>query len=197
MLLRSLIHTAGRAEESCFGFADRQSEILYISIDGRLAARYYIQYIPDEEFVEAVNLLGDKGISVGIRTRNPGINSRIIEKHCPSLKYKVYTLKAVADDERDLVSHRNVTASGIIARGKAAKLARPLAAAITLKRYYKTDMYLRIAMAAFGAVTVAVFAFLGRLADLGSLAAVIYQLACIIPSAIMLFVFKKKKTDKN
>ena len=173
--------------------ADSQSEILYIAIEGRLAARYYIKYIPDEDFIGAVNMLGDSGISVGIRTRNPGVNARIIEKRCPSLKYKVYTIKAVSDDERDLVSHKTATVSGLVASGKASNLSYPLAAAMKMKKYYKVDAYLRMASAAVGAIFVLVFAILGRLADIGSLYAAIYQLVWFVPAAFMLLMFKKKK----
>ena len=140
-------------------------------------------------------MLGDRGISVGIRTRNPGVNARIIEKRCPELKYRVYTLKSVPDDERDLVSHQNATSSGLIAHGKAANLAKPLVAAMKMKKYYKFDTYLRVVSAVIGAATVAVFAILGRLADIGSLMAAIYQLAWFIPCAITLLSFKKKKAD--
>lgn len=177
--------------------ADSSNEILYIVIDGKLAARYYIKYLPDPDFVEAVNLLGDKGISVGIRTRNPGVNSRIIEKRCPEMKYKVYTVRSVADDEKDLTSHKSVTESAIVAHGKASRLAQPLVAAISLKKCYKADMYVRIASAIVGALAVIAFAIMGRVGDLGAFWAVIYQLIWLAPSGLALaLMMKKKSKDK-
>ena len=164
--------------------ADPAGEILYVAIEGRLAARYYIKYLPDEDLVSAVNSLGDRGICVGLRTRNPGVNSRIIEARCPELKYKVYTIKSVPDEERELDSYRGTVDSGIVVKDRAAGLARPLAAAISLKKYYKLDRILRFVLAALGAVIFAATAIMGRITDISSALVAAYQLAGLIPPAV-------------
>ena len=86
-----------------------------------------------------------------------------------------------------------VISVGIVALGKASELAYPLVAAMAVNKYYKFDTYLRIATAALGTITVAIFAFLGRLSDIGSLFAVIYQLLWFVPPAFTLLKLKKKK----
>ena len=177
--------------------ADTSNEILYIAIDGKLSARYYIKYLPDPDFVETVNLLGDRGISVGIRTRNPGVNSRIIEKRCPEMKYKVYTVRSVADSEKDLNSYKSVTESEMVAHGKACRLVYPLIAALALKKCYKADMYVRIISAIVGVFTVIAFVGMGRVGDIGAFWAVAYQLIWLVPSAFaMLLMMKKKGKDR-
>ena len=175
--------------------SDGSNEILYVAIGGKLAARYYIKYIPDPDFVEAINMLGANGISVGIRTRNPGVNSRIIEKRCPEMKYKVYTIKSLADGEKDITSYQSSADSGIVAHGKASKLARPLIMALGLKKYYKIDTYLRYASAAIGALLVSIYAIMGRIGELSSLSVALYQLGWILPAfaAAWLISLKKKK----
>ncbi len=175
--------------------SDESNEILYVAIDGKLAARYYIKYIPDPAFVEAINMLGAKGISVGIRTRNPGVNSRIIEKRCPEMKYKVYTIKSLAEGDKDINSYQSSTDSGIVAHGKASKLVRPLIMALDLKKYYKIDAYLRYASAGIGALLVIIYAVMGRIADLSSLSVALYQLVWIVPAfaAAWLISLNKKK----
>ena len=177
--------------------SDGSNEILYVSIDGKLAARYYIKYVPDKDFVEAVNLLGAAGISVGIRTRNPGVNSRIIEKRCPEMKYKVYTVKSVSGEEKDLTSYQGATDSGIVASGKAAALARPLVMSVLLKKYYKLDTYLRYASASIGVIIVVLFAAFGRVSELGSLSAIIYQVLWVVPSVLAAFIVSTKKKNIN
>lgn len=173
--------------------ADESNEILYVAISGKLAARYYIKYQADPDFVDAVNMLGAKGISVGIRTRNPSVNSKIIAKRCPEMKYKVYTIKSVSDDEKDLASHKASTDSGIISHGKAARLARPLVMAIMLKKYYKIDTYIRCASAAIGIVWIMTFAAMGRIGELSSLTAALYQLVWLVPCAIGALVVSAEK----
>ena len=177
---------------------DDSNEILYVAIGGKLAARYYIKYQPDPDFVDAVNDLGAKGISVGIRTRNPGVNSRIIEKRCPEMKYKVYTIKSLSDDEKDLTSHQNTTNGVIVSHGKAITLARPLLLSLMLEKYYKIDTYIRCATAFVGILGVAIFAAMGRIGDMSSLVAVLYQLAGFIPTGIAAWIIcKPKKNNKT
>jgi hypothetical protein len=173
--------------------ADTSNEILYIAIDGKLAARYYIKYLPDPDFVEAVNLLGDRGISVGLRTRNPGVNSRIIEKRCPEMKYKVYTVRSVSDDEKDLTSYKSATESALVTHGKASRLVYTLIAALSLKKCYKADMYVRIVSAIVGAIAVIAFAGMGRVGDLGAFWAIIYQLIWLAPGGLALLLMIKNK----
>ena len=176
---------------------DDSNEILYVAINGKLAARYYIKYQPDPDFVDAVNSLGAKGISVGIRTRNPGVNSRIIEKRCPEMKYKVYTIKSLSDDKKDLTSHQSATNGVIVSHGKAITLARPLLLSLMLEKYYKIDTYIRCATAFVGILWVAIFAAMGRIGDMSSLVAVLYQLAGFIPAGIAAWVIcKPKKNNK-
>ena len=164
--------------------SDGSNEILYVAIDGKLAARYYIKYVPDPDFVKAVNLLGSKGVSVGIRTRNPGVNSQIIQRRCPEMKYRVYTIKALSENEKDITSYQSNTDSGIVAHEKAADLASPLVIAMSLKKYYKFDAYIRYASAGLGAILVTVFAAMGRVGEISSLSSVLYQIAWLVPSAL-------------
>ncbi len=172
--------------------SDGSNEILYVAIDGKLAARYYIKYVPDPDFVKAVNMLGSKGVSVGIRTRNPGVNSQIIQRRCPEMKYKVYTIKSLAENEKDITSYQSNTDSGIVAHGKAADLVSPLVIAMSLKKYYKFDAYIRYASAVLGAVLVTVFAAMGRVGEISSLASALYQLVWLAPSALIGWIISAK-----
>ena len=111
------------------------------------------------------------------------------------MKYKVYTIKALADGDKDLTSYQSSAESGIVAHGKASKLVRPLIMALGLKKYYKIDAYIRYASAAIGALLVIIHAIMGRVGDLSSLSAVLYQLGWIVPAfaAAWLISFNKKK----
>ena len=172
---------------------DRSNQILYVSINKELVARYYMKYRPDPDFIKTVNLLGNKGIAVGIRTRNPGVNSDIIAKRCPKMKYKVYAIKSGTKELDDLTSVRDITESGLYARGKSVYLAYPLIVSSELCNFYKYDIIVRAASAAFGALAVAVLAIFGKLGELTSLTSAVYQLVWIIPTVLAsVFRFKKK-----
>ena len=163
---------------------DGSKQVLYISINGTLSARYYIKYRPDRDFVKAMNMLGDNGIAVGIRTRNPGVNSDIIARRCPDLKYRVYTIKNECKNSDDLTSKRNNTESGLFAREKAIFLAYPLLAAKRMRRIYAADRYLRIVFAALGGIAVIIMAAFGLLREFNSVQAAAYQLACMLPTVV-------------
>lgn len=174
--------------------SDRSNEVLYISIGGAVAARYYIKYRPDRDFVKVLNRLGDGGVAVGIRTRNPGVNADIIARRCPDLKYRVYTIKSSSRGEDDLSSRRANTESGLFARGKAIYLAYPLLAAKKIRRIYRADRYVRIVSTVIGGATVVLLAMFGMLHEFNSLQAALYQLAWLIPTvAVSLISFKRIK----
>ena len=181
-----------------FKDVDENNEILYISIDGKLAARYYLKYKADTEFIKLVNALGARGISVGIRTRNPGINSDIIARRCPELKYKVYTIKTPAKDENEQNLSRATTDSGLVAAGKALSLAYPLLACRDIKTYYKIDMFIRIISAALGVTGVVLNAIMANSADLNVLSVLLYQSFWFLPTILFgIFHFKHRSKKKK
>ena len=184
-------------EATDFKDVDENNEVLYVSIDGKLAARYYLKYKADPEFIKLVNALGSRGISVGIRTRNPGINSDIIARRCPELKYKVYTIKTPAKDEGEQNFVRNTTDSGIVAAGKASGLAYPLLACCDLKKYYKVDMIMRIVSAVLGAAAVIANAIMAGSADMGIISALLYQCVWMIPSFLFGILHFKHRSKKK
>ena len=162
--------------------ADGNNEVLYVAINGSLAARYYIKYLPDPDFVKAVNKLGDKRIAVGIKTCNPGINSNIILRRCPEMKYKIYAIKSGYDSADELESHRVLTDGDLISVKKSVFLAYPLLACLALKKYYKSDAVFRWVSAAVGALVALCIALAGRGLDINSLGIAIYQLLWFAPS---------------
>ena len=190
-------HGVAVDEETDFKDVDETNEVLYVSIDGKLAARYYLKYKADAEFIKLVNALGARGISVGIRTRNPGINSDIIARRCPELRYKVYTIKAPSKDENEQNLRRSTTDSGIVAAGKASSLAYPLLACCDLKKYYKVDMIVRIVSAALGAATVIANAITAGSANIGIISALLYQCVWMAPSLLFGILHFKHRSKKK
>ena len=179
-----------------FNDVDESNEVLYVSIDGRLAARYYLKYKADVEFIKLVNALGARGISVGIKTRNPAINSDIIARRCPELKYKVYTIKsqtAIGDAD----ACQTVTDSGLVANGKASSLIYPLLVCCDLKKYYKVDMFIRFASTAVAAVMISVGAILGITNHINAVLVMAYQLFWFLPPILFGFFHFKHHSKRK
>ena len=163
---------------------DGANEVLYVSIDGKLAARYYLKYKADPEFIKLVNELGARGVSVGIRTVNPAVNSDIIARRCQGLRYKIYTIKAPAKTKDEAEMRRSTTDSGIVALGRSLCLAYPLLACCDIKRYYKVDMFIRIASAAMGALAVIINAATSGGTEAGLLMTLLYQAVWLLPTVL-------------
>ena len=180
-----------------FSDADASNEVLYVSIDGKLAARYYLKYKADMEFIKLVNELGARGISVGIRTRNPGINSDIIARRCPEMKYKVYTIKSQMQTDVESQQGKKTTDSGIVAVEKTASLAYPLLACCDLKKYYKIDKVVRIASAAIGALVVAVHVILGAQQLLSPFVVLIYQAFWFLPTVLFGIIHFRHRSKRK
>ena len=67
-----------------------------------------------------------------------------------------------------------------------------------LEKYYKIDTYVRCATAFIGILWVAIFAAMGRIGDMSSLVAVLYQLAGFIPAGIAAWIIcRPKKNNKT
>ena len=79
-----------------------------------------------------------------------------------------------------------------MAHGKASRLVRPLVMALSMKKYYKADTYLRFASAAIGIILVAIFAIMGRIGELSSLMAAVYQIVWFVPGIIAALVISSK-----
>lgn len=69
------------------------SNVMYIAINGVLAAKLYIKYEIDEEFVKTVRLLNKNGIGVGIRSFDPNLNSDLIKKMTDFKKRELRVIK--------------------------------------------------------------------------------------------------------
>lgn len=54
--------------------------VMYIAINDVLAAKMYIEYEIDEEFLRIVRMLNKNGVGVGIRTFDPNINNELLKK---------------------------------------------------------------------------------------------------------------------
>ena len=163
---------------------DGSNEVLYVSIDGKLAARYYLKYKADPEFIKLVNELGARGVSVGIRTVNPAVNSDIIARRCQGLRYKIYTIKAPVKTKDEAEMRRATTDSGIVALGRSLCLAYPLLACCDIKTYYKVDMFVRIASAAIGSLAVIINATTAGGTEGALLMTLLYQVAWFLPTVL-------------
>ena len=72
---------------------------MYVAINGVLAAKLYIKYEIDDEFLRIVRLLNRNGTGVGIRSFDPNLNNELIKKITTFKKRDLRIIKLTSVDE--------------------------------------------------------------------------------------------------
>ena len=72
---------------------------MYVAINGVLAAKFYIKYEIDDEFLRIVRLLNRNGTGVGIRSFDPNLNNELIKKITTFKKRDLRIIKLTAVSE--------------------------------------------------------------------------------------------------
>lgn len=156
---------------------NRDGTVMYVAVNSVLAAKLYIKYEIDDEFLRIVRLLNKNGTGVGIRSFDPNLNNELIKKLSSFKKRDLRVIKLTTINE---VSKPSVTKDARIA---SKGLSRSLIKAIPVcKKIISTRKVLRaikIIASIGGAVVMGLWAF-GKLNFLCSAHVVGYHLIFVI-----------------
>lgn len=64
--------------DSEYASSTRGGTVFHIAENGREVFRYYMQYVPDQTFVELVNGMSERGIGIEIRCKDPNLSGAFI-----------------------------------------------------------------------------------------------------------------------
>ncbi len=73
-------------------FLSSMGNIIYMSLDGSLAAKFYIKYAINKEFEGMLRSFYDTGVGVGIKTLDPGITKEFIEGFLRNTNYPIVVI---------------------------------------------------------------------------------------------------------
>jgi len=107
--------------------------ILYLAFDGKLGARFYVDYQPDPEFEAMAGMLNEDEFRVAIRTLDPGIQDGMIAHKCRS-DALIHTVRATVRELTDRVSNEARVDSGLICGDDPRKMLLLLRAIRNLRR---------------------------------------------------------------
>ena len=155
----------------------RDGTVMYVAVNSVLAAKLYIKYEIDDEFLKIVRLLNKNGTGVGVRTFDPNLNNELIKKLSSFKKRDLRVIKLTTINE---VSKPSVSKD---ARVASKGLSRSLIKAIPVcKKIISTRKVLRaikIIASIGGAVLMGLWA-LGKLSFICSAHIVGYHLVFVI-----------------
>lgn len=155
----------------------RDGTVMYVAVNGVLAAKLYIKYEIDDEFLRIVRLLNKNGTGVGIRSFDPNLNNELIKKLSNFKKRDLRVIKLTTINE---VSKPSISKDARIA---SKGLSRSLIKAIPVcKKIISTRKVLRaikIVASIGGAILMGFWAF-GKLGFVCSAHVVGYHLIFVI-----------------
>ena len=76
--------------------------IMYLAIDGEVAAKLYIQYTLDRDFEVTIKQLSRLGICVGIKTFDPNITDLMLDRSISLADYPIKILRCRTIDDLDV-----------------------------------------------------------------------------------------------
>lgn len=167
----------------------RDGTVMYIAVNSVLAAKLYIKYEIDDEFLRIARLLNKNGTGVGVRTFDPNLNNELIKKLSGFKKRDLRVIKLTTINE---VAKPSVSKDAcIVSKG----LSRSLIKAIPVcKKIISTRKVLRaikIIASIGGAVLMGLWAF-GKLSFGCSAHIVGYHLIFVIVMSLVSLVCMPK-----
>ena len=150
---------------------------MYIAVDGVLAAKLYIKYEIDEEFLRIARLLNKNGTGIGIRTFDPNLNNDLIKKLTSFKKRDLRVIKLTSVKE---ITRQTESKDGkIVSRGLSKCLIKAVPVCKKILFTRKVIKAIKIVASLGGAVLAALWAF-GKLSFAYSAHIVGYHLVFVL-----------------
>ncbi|MBE6674361.1 MAG: hypothetical protein E7596_04555 [Ruminococcaceae bacterium] len=150
---------------------------MYIAVDGILAAKLYLKYEIDEEFLRITKLLNKNGTGVGIRSFDPNLNNDLIKKLTSFKKRDLRVIKLTSVKE---ITKQTESRDGkIVSRGLSKCLIKAVPVCKKILFTRKVIKAIKIIASLGGAVLAALWAF-GKLSFAFSAHIVGYHLVFVL-----------------
>ena len=166
--------------------------VVYMACNGKLCARMFFNYIMDEDFAQTVRSLNKKGVSVGIRTFDPNLNSELIYnefiKRQSVKRVDLRVIRLSKEDEIPVVLEK--ADSGIVTKGHSRSLIKAIPICKNIATIRKVGTVVNI-IASLGGAILLFMGMFGFIPLLNSLLIVGYYavwmaIMAVISSAMLL-----------
>lgn len=156
--------------------------IMYMSVDGALAAKFYIKYAMNRNFEPLLRSFYDAGICVGIKTLDPCITNELV---CGNLKGSNYPVSVIKTHSRntDPGAVGEETDGTIISLSGVHNFLKGFIRLDNLRNVYRSNTLVSVFSMVIG-IALAAFFNISGIASIGVLFVVIFQLIWCIPTVI-------------
>ena len=164
-------------------FTQSLGSIMYMAIDGSLAAKFYIKYTMNRSFENVLRAFYDAGICVGIKTLDPCVTDELVAANLKGTNYPISVIRGVTPEENMSTVAENVDSTIISLSGIHGFLENFLRLD-NLRNVYKINKILSLSCSIVGLVLAALLSLLGTGAGTGILFVIVFQLLWCIPTVI-------------
>ena len=164
--------------------------IMYLAIDGEVAAKLYIQYTLDRDFEVTIKQLSRLGICVGIKTFDPNITDLMLDRSISLADYPIKILRCRTID--DLAVSSEHTESGVASRRSVKSMMTAYSLCEKVLHAMKTGTMLKVLAMVFSFVIVALMILVKLSGSVSSWHAVLYQLAWMVPAVLITKIYVGK-----
>lgn len=179
--------------ETPFDAEDRKIEqvsmmgILYIAYQGQLAAKIYVQYTVDNDFIQILEQLYSTGVFVGIKSFDPNINDEMLAKKLKKSKYPVKVIRSRnVEDIPHTLDHCD---SGIASRRSVKALLKAVNRCERANMVLRTGTIIKMLAMLVGAVIMAFILGFGSEMTISSFLISLYQILWVVPVVILSHLF--------
>ncbi len=157
--------------------------IMYIMIDGAIAAKMFIRYSIDPDFEYILKSLYRSGMCIGVKTFDPNIDDALLARMVNTKKYPVRVVHY--GSELDLVRPTERASGGIVSKASTKDALQTLILCDKVHQSRQTNLAVKVLSMLAGAVIVLLLTLFGKMGTLGSAMIAAYQLLWMIPSYLI------------
>ena len=168
------------------GFTRTMGSIMFMAVDGVLAAKFYIKYAVNRNFEALLHSFYEAGICVGIRTYDPCVNDELV---CGNLKGSNYPISVInIHPEETAAGVSDETESSVISVSSLHNFLKGFIRLDNLRNVYRTNTFMGLLGSIVGMGLTAFLSITG--AGAGVLFLAMFQLLWCIPT-VLFSVFSK------
>ena len=163
-------------------FTRTMGSIMFMAVDGTLAAKFYIKYAINRNFESLLHAFYEAGICVGIRTYDPCVNDELV---CGNLKGSNYPISVINihPEESGAPGVSEETESSIVSVSSLHNFLKGFIRLDNLRNVYRTNTFIGLLCTVVGMGLTAFLSITGAGAGAAFLA--VFQLLWCIPTVLL------------
>ncbi len=186
MYFNGLVPVGDNIDET---FVDSMGSIIYMAIDGVLAAKFYVKYSINNEFEKMLRSFYDAGVCVAVRTLDPSISTEFVANFLKGTNYPFAVINK--GKEPTLVNQVEEKAdSTIISLAGVHTFLKSFIKADKLRNIYRTNSGFTVVSAILGFIIAAAGLLLFESEVIGVLLMIILQIFWCVP-VVLISAFSK------